>query len=74
MTNPAPKTAELEPGEYKTPQHLLPLNYDGTETRAVVFGKLCLGCGGPIFVPKRGKPGVTCSDTCRQRLHRMKRE
>ena len=49
-----------------TPSHLLPLNYHGAETRAVVFGKICCVCAGPLFVPKRGPVPDTCSPKCRK--------
>ena len=55
----------------RTPDHLLPLNYRGTETRAVVFGKICPICAGPLFVPKRGRAPETCSAKCRKAKSRL---
>lgn len=55
----------------RTPNHLLPLNYHGTETRAVVFGKICPICAGPLFVPKRGRAPETCSAKCRKAKSRL---
>lgn len=71
--NAESQTLEAEPADTvrRTPEHLLPLNYNGTETRAVVFGKICPICAGPLFVPKRGRAPETCSAKCRKAKSRL---
>ena len=44
------------------------------KARAVVFGRRCLMCYGPLIVPLRGRTPDTCSPRCRVALCRLRKK